>query len=124
MATRAGMCIFTGVVRILWGDTFLIPKNIFEEANIDKTSHCVFCSILIILIFTTIEHIIKMVIAQKGDYKEQLTDIKKDLKKVTLMTTQIQQQLNEKRRLNNEKNIINNYYRNNAFMQYFGYSKL
>ncbi len=124
MATRAGMCIFTGVVRILWGDTFLIPKNIFEEANIDKISHCVFCSILIILIFTTIEHIIKMVIAQKGDYKEQLTDIKKDLKKVTLMTTQIQQQLNEKRRLNNEKNIINNYYRNNAFMQYFGYSKL
>lgn len=37
-----------------------------------------------------------MVIAQKGDYKEQLTDIKKDLKKITLMTTQIQQQLNEK----------------------------
>ena len=65
-----------------------------------------------------------MVIAQKGDYKEQVTDIKKDLKKVTLMTTQIQQQLNEKRRLNNEKNIINNYYRNNAFMQYFGYSRL
>ena len=118
------MCIFTGVVLILWGDTFLIPKNIFKEANIDKISHCVFYSILIILIFTTIEHIIKMVIAQKGDYKEQLTDIKKDLKKVTLMTTQIQQQLNEKRRLNNEKNIINNYYRNNAFMQYFGYSRL
>ena len=90
------MCIFTGVVLILWGDTFLIPKNIFEETNIDKISHCVFCSILIILIFTTIEHIIKMVIAQKGDYKEQLTDIKKDLKKITLMTTQIQQQLNEK----------------------------
>ncbi len=124
MATRAGMCIFTGVVLILWGDTFLIPKNIFEETNIDKINHCVFCSILIKLIFTTIEHIIKMVIAQKGDYKEQLTDIKKDLKKVTLMTTQIQQQLNEKRRLNNEKNIINNYYRNNAFMQYFGYSRL
>lgn len=40
------------------------------------------------------------------------------------MTTQIQQQLNEKRRLNNEKNIINNYYRNNAFIQYFGYSRL
>ena len=38
-----------------------------------------------------------MVIAQKCDYKEQLTDIKKDLKKVTLMTTQIQQQLNEKK---------------------------
>lgn len=91
------MCIFTGVVLNLWGDTFLIPKNIFEEANIDKISHCVFYSILIILIFTTIEHIIKMVIAQKCDYKEQLTAIKKDLKKVTLMTTQIQQQLNEKK---------------------------
>lgn len=37
-----------------------------------------------------------MVIAQKCDYKEQFTDIKKDLKKVTLMTTQIQQ-LNEKK---------------------------
>ena len=58
-----------------------MPKNIFKEANIDKISHRVFYSILIILIFTTIEHIIKMVIAQKGDYKEQLTDIKKDLKK-------------------------------------------
>ena len=75
------MCIFTGVVLILWGDTFLMPKNIFKEANIDKISYCVFYSILIILIFTTIEHIIKMVIAQKCDYKEQLTDIKKDLKK-------------------------------------------
>lgn len=75
------MCIFTGVVLNLWGDTFLMPKNIFKEANIDKISHRVFYSILIILIFTTIEHIIKMVIAQKGDYKEQLTDIKKDLKK-------------------------------------------
>lgn len=38
-----------------------------------------------------------MVIAQKCDYKEQLTDIKKNFKKVTLMTTQIQQQLNEKK---------------------------
>lgn len=37
------------------------------EAIIDKICHCVFYSILIILIFTTIEHIIKMVIAQKCD---------------------------------------------------------
>ena len=63
------MCIFTGVVLILWGDTFLIPKNIFEEANIDKISHCVFYSILIILIFTTIEHIIKMLLLKNATIK-------------------------------------------------------
>ena len=28
VATRARMCIFTGVVLILWGDTFLMPRKI------------------------------------------------------------------------------------------------
>ena len=31
VATRAGMCIFTGVVLDLWGDTFLMPENIVNE---------------------------------------------------------------------------------------------
>lgn len=56
MATRAGMCIFTGVVLILWGDTFLMPKNIFKEAKMETWLITLICAIISAVISLTLSY--------------------------------------------------------------------